>query len=179
MMGTNGSLVTTRRGMLSLEEAALGLSRLPRFAGQTVVPWTVAHHLLVCREMAKFDRELPVHALLHDFHEALTGDIPTTFKTRDIRRTQRRLDARVYAAFNVPLPTTTQASIIKKIDGRALLAEAAVVTPTCTYERICYERDTVAIPQDVLTVESLLISPQEAHEDLLTMLEWDVLQAQR
>lgn len=179
MMGTGGSLVTTRKGMLTLEEAALGLSRIPRFVGQTVVPWTVAHHLLVCREMARPDQDLTVHALLHDFHEALTGDIPTTFKTRDIKRTQRRLDARVYASLNVPLPTAAQARIIKSIDHRALLAEAAIVTPTATYERICHERNGEAHPRDIWTVEGLLIPADQAREDLLNLLELDVLRAQR
>ena len=177
MMGLGGNLVTTRSGMLSLDEFAVGLSRLPRFAGQTVVPWTVAHHLLVCRQLSLYRPDLAVHALLHDAHEAMTGDIPTTFKTRDLKRSQRRLDARIYSAFNVPLPTMVQAKQIKEIDSRALLAEAAMVTPTATYKRICLERGSEAREQDTFVVERLMTHPDDARHDLLHLLEFDIAKA--
>jgi len=54
MMGVGGSLVTRMGGMLSLDEIALGLSRLPRFGGQTTIDWTVAQHSLVTHQFGRW-----------------------------------------------------------------------------------------------------------------------------
>ncbi len=174
MMGLSGNLVTLDNGgMLSLEEIATGLSRMPRFAGQTVFhPWSVAHHSLVCERMAQYfiekggptwwTGELMLHALLHDAHEAMTGDIPTSFKTSDTKLMQRGLDSRIYAALGVAMPTANQKNGVTAIDQEALLAEARVVTPPATYRRICIERSSEAIPCYVEMVRDVLMDTEDA-----------------
>ena len=62
---------------INLEDVALGLSRQPRFAGQTSKPFSVAQHSLLVARLC------PLHALqalLHDAQEAFLGDIPTPAK---------------------------------------------------------------------------------------------------
>jgi hypothetical protein len=59
------------------------LSKIPRFLGGTVKPYSVAQHSVwVCNNV---HRDVAPWALLHDAHEALTGDI--------IRPVRRALDA--------------------------------------------------------------------------------------
>lgn len=152
MMTLTGNYVGPNRGAMTLQDIALGLSRMPRFGGQTSVEWHVTDHLvcathylqnLIVQGFNRATKLLPLHVLLHDAHEAMTGDIPTSFKTPDMRTLQARLDERIYLSLGIPMPTADERAIIKEIDARMLLAEARVVTPLATYEKICEEvRDT-------------------------------------
>ncbi len=143
MMGILGSLVTLDAGMLSLEEIAFGLSKAPRFVGQTVVPWVVADHLIagmVYAERAGWAPALRLHFGLHDASEAVTGDVPTGFKPASFKALQQRLDVRLYAKLGLALPTLAEADTVHRLDGDMLLAEAATVAPPATYRRIVAER---------------------------------------
>lgn len=139
MMGLLGTLVSKSTGMLSLEEIAVGLARMPRFGGQTIIRWTVAEHLLAgmtwmrARYPGSFGLELAFG--LHDAHEALTSDVPTTFKTWGLRRLQRRLDRRLCAALGLD-HRWLEHEAVKQLDRDMLLAEASVVAPLRTYNRI-------------------------------------------
>ncbi|WP_058634323.1 HD domain-containing protein [Aureimonas ureilytica] len=61
-------------------EIATALSRIPRFNGHTIQAYSVAQHSVLCAEAAEDDTgdlELAAFCLLHDAHEAYTGDITT------------------------------------------------------------------------------------------------------
>ena len=75
-----------------------------------------------------------LHALLHDAHEAVTGDIPTPWKREGNREDQDRLDARIYAKLDVPFPSAAFRQIVKECDRRALIVEADVLGPREFFE---------------------------------------------
>lgn len=138
-MTLSGRYITINGGAPTINDIAVGLSRIPRFVGQTHFEWTVAHHSLVVMHMAErgnITRAMPLHMLLHDAHEMMTGDVPTTFKTFDTKQLQARLDVRIYNEFDVPFPTTFERELIKVYDRRALIAEAYVVCPLATFMKI-------------------------------------------
>lgn len=58
---------------------AAGLAKINRYAGATELPISVAQHTGLVVEDCTV--EARPYALLHDFHEALTGDIPTPMKS--------------------------------------------------------------------------------------------------
>lgn len=122
-------LLTSEGGHPSLTDIAVGLSRQPRFGGQTREWWSVLDHSLFCDELVKSQestRELRLAVLLHDAHEALTGDVPTPFKTPDFRAVQDDLDRRICGAF-FPGGYDRYAklgTLVKNVDLRALRAEA-------------------------------------------------------
>jgi hypothetical protein len=62
---------------IPLEDIALGLSRQPRFVGQTTRPYSVAQHSLLVMELVPYHK---MYALIHDAAEALLCDIPTPAK---------------------------------------------------------------------------------------------------
>jgi len=172
MMTLTGEYIGRETGAPSVEAIALGLSRMPRFAGQTLFEWNVADHLVVCvRYMQRWfggdtlygwnlTPLMPLHVLLHDAHESMTGDIPTTFKTHDMRALQKDIDVRIYKSLNLVTPTADEAALIKVIDGHMLLAEAKVCAPWATYVKIMQERaEDIAGPLAVEVVEEYL------HED--------------
>jgi 5'-deoxynucleotidase YfbR-like HD superfamily hydrolase len=98
-MTHSGVLVTPGNGVAPpLVDIALGLSRQPRFGGQTRRWWSVLDHSLFVADLAAREgRGLRVilALLLHDAHEALTGDIPTSLKKDDMRDVQASLDERI------------------------------------------------------------------------------------
>lgn len=63
---------------INLADVALGLSRQPRYAGQTSRPYSVAQHCLFVAELV--DPRLKAYALIHDAQEAFLCDLPTPAK---------------------------------------------------------------------------------------------------
>ena len=120
----------------SLVDIAVGLSRQPRFGGQTRQWWSVLDHTLFGDELVKGESDTPESRLawlLHDAHEAVTGDVPTPFKSQSLSTLQDQLDSRIYAAY---FRTGYGGYLsrwhyhIKLIDKRAMRAEAIVVGPS-------------------------------------------------
>lgn len=133
----------------SLTDIAVGLSRMPRFAGQTKRWWSVLDHVLFGDHLIQWDamkirlqghetdptddRLLRVTWLLHDAHEALTSDVPSPFKGEELRELQNTLDVRIFSAYGASYRFTDD---VKMYDGRALRAEAREVGPPASRQRI-------------------------------------------
>jgi hypothetical protein len=96
------SLLSPRPDMICLEAIALGLSRQRRWLGQTRRPLSVLEHS--CAVALASPRRLMLPGLLHDAHEAFTGDI-----TRGMRGA---LSARLPVTFQLALDRITA-----EIDG--------------------------------------------------------------
>lgn len=122
----------------TLRDIARGLGRMPRFAGQTRGWWSVLHHSLVVEYLARLHPlfhpakllRLRLWALLHDAHESATGDIPTPWKSAEMREVQHGFDDRLFAHLGISAAFETQ--IVAEgalLDRRALLAEAHEVGP--------------------------------------------------
>jgi hypothetical protein len=176
MMTVTGEYLTLDGGAPSLQALAHGLAQMPRYAGQTLFHWYVADHLVVCAKIAKnwmlgWPDRLQLHALLHDAHEAMTGDIPVPFKTPDMKELQKALDGRIYGRFGLPSLTPMECVAVKAIDEEALLAEAAVVCPPRTYDKIIYERGHEANPFLVKLVEEHMHAGFEPEEAWLEAVE--------
>jgi 5'-deoxynucleotidase YfbR-like HD superfamily hydrolase len=135
----------------SLIDIAIGLSRQPRFGGQTGRWWSVLDHSLFCDELVRamlaekgyplvlgaYDdeeslRRCRLAVLLHDAHEALTGDVPTPLKTPDFKVMQQQLDVRIFDAFfpgGYGYYSTDTHFVVKDVDRTALSAEAWTFLP--------------------------------------------------
>ena len=180
MMTLTGNYVETDIGAMTLADIALGLSRIPRFGGQTLFEWHVADHVVCATNYLErlvdlgFESDgatklLPLHVLLHDAHEAMTGDIPTHFKTPDMKALQAKLDERIYLSLGFEMPNAVEVEIIKFVDRAMLLAEAKVVTPHTTYEKICWETADAAMPTAVEVVEQHLHNDVNSREAFLAI----------
>lgn len=79
--GRHVDLLHPQAGSIDLADIAIALSRIPRFNGHTRTVWSVASHSLLVAEL--LNRQLApgappalqMAALLHDAHEAYTGDV--------------------------------------------------------------------------------------------------------
>jgi 5'-deoxynucleotidase YfbR-like HD superfamily hydrolase len=124
----------------TLDDIARALSRLPRFCGHTRKAYTVAQHSVgvsrIARALAPETLRLSsaFEGLMHDAHEAYTGDTPTPFKrtvdseyvdddhtTNNYTRAQARLDRAIRKQFGM---FSTEPQYVKFADRLALLIEA-------------------------------------------------------
>jgi hypothetical protein len=149
MVTPTGRLVDFRQpdpATISLEDISFLLSRVPRFGGATSVPFSVAEHTIHCDDilLVVLDRSemwcgcpivwgdydvfdhLRQCLLLHDAHEAFTGDIITGLKNivPGIREVQARLDVVIRAATGVGSPSADLQRSIDLIDREAMMSEA-------------------------------------------------------
>jgi hypothetical protein len=114
-----GAFVLTRSGRrvyfldpraadFSVADVARGLAAHPRWAGQTVEPYSVAQHSVLVAEVAEEEgaEALEVmRALFHDGAEAFAADLvrPLKYELRRYRRIEERMLSAMCAAFGLPL----------------------------------------------------------------------------
>lgn len=115
----------------SVRDVAVGLSRLPRWAGATLVPWSVLQHsvaVFIQAEKLNLNSEQKLLALWHDAEEIATGDIPSPFKTEQQRELQHVLHRFIWeGALGVRYPLATDFEQVKILDNAAKAAEAHVL----------------------------------------------------
>lgn len=136
MMTIGGALVRpTTDAVPSLQDMGYGLSQIVRYAGATTTPWTVLQHSYACYHYAA-RQHWPwiarLHCLLHDAHEAVTGDVTNSWKTPDLRALQDNLDERIWASIGIAPPGGLVAAMVKLADLAVLSAEARLFTPAKT-----------------------------------------------
>jgi hypothetical protein len=104
-----------------VEELAVALGKCCRFAGHCRGFYSVAEHSVHVAALVPPEHRLA--ALLHDAHEAFTGDITYPLKRLigdAIRPIEARIDAVLFARFGVPLPLDES---IKRADRLMLWLE--------------------------------------------------------
>lgn len=123
---------------LNIKDISRPLSRLPRFNGHTSRPLSVAEHSLVVRRILHnwgMNELVQLHGLMHDAHEAFTGDIISPFKRFlyevmlvDIAAIQAEIQVNIFAAFNIPMLSRLEfVEQIKKADLYACKLERDLV----------------------------------------------------
>lgn len=119
---------------IHIEDIARGLSRAPRFAGQTEVPLSVAEHCLLCEEIARHWPGTPrgrLAMLLHDAPEAYICDLPSPLKAvlPDYERIEARLLDAVWTRFSLPRGRGGAPVFDARIDAMALGIERRACLP--------------------------------------------------
>lgn len=127
---------------IGFDDIIQALSRQPRFAGHTRLPWTVADHsafvvdILERRDATNGHAARPyvyMFGLLHDAHEAYTGDIPQPIKTYldsdRLIRLQAALDRATRRSLRLREPTACELQAVQEADKTALRLEGALLMP--------------------------------------------------
>jgi len=131
----------------SIPDVAIGLSRIPRWAGSTVRPWSVLQHSLAARQLAGLlDEHSQLYALWHDSEEMATGDIPSPFKAPEQRELGRTLRIWLFRqTLGLPYPSEGIQAVVKEIDDRLKIAEAHCLCHPLTRESFCDPWDLEAV----------------------------------
>ena len=120
---------------IDAKDIAAALSHICRFNGHGHVPYSVAQHSVMVAD--NFDvPEDRLYALLHDAHEAYTGDLTTPFKTflesrhkGIIHGIEDKLDKAIHAYFGLSYPLSPALKAeIKYADRQALATEIRDLT---------------------------------------------------
>lgn len=134
-------LMDPQSEQICIEDIAWSLSRTARFNGATSGEFTYSvaqHSVWVSMAVQCFwnkDAAFALKALLHDAHEAYTGDIVTPMKQMDsiraaIMAIEERLQKAIHIALAVPCPDEEEKCIIKQADDLASIVEAYHLQPS-------------------------------------------------
>jgi 5'-deoxynucleotidase YfbR-like HD superfamily hydrolase len=120
-------------------DVAHSLANINRYTGHAARPMSVAEHSLLVEEIMQ--RELAEHrpavllaALLHDAHEAYTGDMGTPMKQllgEPWHREEERIQRHVLRSFGLWSTSRTHRQRIKQADLIALATERRDLLPPC------------------------------------------------
>lgn len=118
---------------LTLDDFIVPLSRIYRYSGNTLKPYSVARHSVLVSELCSFDKELSKFALLHDFQEALIGDITRPVKDLFAKDKFAKFDSGlsdlIMLKFTGSAPSGYSHSIVKHYDDMALMLEGRRIHP--------------------------------------------------
>lgn len=142
-MGTYSQLVdllAPQPETIRLEDIAVSLSRQPRYNGHThgMYGYSVAQHSVWCagyvRERWGAPARVMLHALLHDAHEAYTGDVPAPVKAipgvgEALRPVEDQLQRAIYQALGLRAPDREEAALVRAADEVAYSAEVRRLFP--------------------------------------------------
>lgn len=138
------SLSAPRPGMLDSSSIAWSLAQINRFNGHAARPYSVAEHSLLVCEIAERELGLNIHgqlaALLHDAHEAITGDMHTPGKRHIAgwRAWEERWEHFVRGCFALHTSSVLHAADIKRADLMALATERRdLLSPASTTAWAC------------------------------------------
>lgn len=154
----------------TIHDVAWNLSRIPRWAGATIHPWSVAQHSIMIERLAQragSTESVQLWALWHDAHEFATGDIPVPFKTTYQRFLQKQIQAWLMTdTLGVATPAKSSMRWVKELDKLCAVAEAQVLCHPLVAQQISPERgfgENTAINPHVI----------EALTDLLDLTQRD------
>lgn len=118
--------------MVRIEDIAWSLSRQCRFNGNTRFFYSVADHSVYVGNL--LPPEIRIYGLLHDAHEAYLGDIASPIKKllgkERIRQIEKGIDAAIYKALELALPSEEVLGLVHKADVLALRIEAYHLMPS-------------------------------------------------
>lgn len=123
-----------------VEDIAHALSHICRFNGHTKHFYSVAQHCVMATEMfwelnlgpvplesfTESNLDVLMAVLLHDAHEAYTGDCPrplTRYRTDEAKIVDEHLQRIIFEAVGARLPTPLEKAAIKRIDDIMLATE--------------------------------------------------------
>ena len=147
---------TAGESQISILDIARSLSRINRFLGHSTAPISVAEHSVVVMEIVATeggDTKEQLYGLLHDAHEAYLGDMSRPLKRYltehhlfNISALERQVQARIYKALGIPMPTTADMALVERADLYALAAERRLYLPSAHD----WHTDAVPLPEYVM-----------------------------
>lgn len=182
----------TNFGVPSALDIAVHLGRESRWAGALNKWWTVLHHVhalmsmaaLLTRDGGPAEPAVRAHILLHDAHEAILRDVPTTWKTDQQREQEARLDDRIYGSYLGHMPEDRVVRYVKAMDLIMLLAEGQIMGPPgCLHnaglERTHDEAGLGLAVQAVMDTNELYPHPNDSVWSTSPLVKWYLVELRK
>ena len=127
---TKGRVICTSKGHWAgpdnvaptVEEAAIALGKICRYAGHSKIFYSVLIHSFVVDDLTN-DIRAKLISLTHDCSECITSDIPTPFKVAAMRELEDRVYSRILKDWEIPYPEKYIWTEVHAADYEALLGE--------------------------------------------------------
>lgn len=118
---------------IDLEDIFHSLTRINRFNGHSIRPYSVAEHSIYCYLMADklgYSTKQLLQVLMHDFTEAYVGDCPSPLKKLLPQFTviEKNVEKAILQKFSLPTPSEEEYELIKRVDMTMLLIEMRDLT---------------------------------------------------
>jgi hypothetical protein len=112
-----------------IEDIAHALSQICRFNGHMSVPYDVASHSCNVQRLIQewgYNREVQLYGLLHDAHEAYTGDFTRPLKSclPGIKEIENNIQIVIFRHLGLIEPSTQIEKVVKDADDYILALEA-------------------------------------------------------
>lgn len=116
-----------------IDDIISSLSKLNRFVGHSIRPYSVGEHSLLCYEMARlkgYSVREQLLVLIHDFAEAYVGDCPAPLKDLlpDFETIEDKVDEAIFEHLGIAPPTKEEYIKVKNVDITMLLFEMKNLT---------------------------------------------------
>ncbi len=168
-------LADPRPEHIEIEDIAWSLSRTARFNGASggEFAYSVAQHSVwVAMAVRRFwgrDASVALLSLLHDAHEAYTGDIVAPMKRMEslhpaIAEIEERLQRVIHAALDLPWPGANERRLIKQADTLASIVEAHHLVPS---RGVHWETPPSEVPRVILDTFRTPLPPMLAYEQFM------------
>lgn len=118
---------------IKIQDICCSLARKPRCAGHGQRVMSIAEHSVVVSYIVEAlggGKYAQLHGLLHDAHEAYSGDMPSPMKRYlkrkfgwDIKEVEADLTEHIYAKLNIAMPGLEASTIVQQADQIALYFE--------------------------------------------------------
>jgi len=162
---------------VSLNDITNHLSMLQRWCGATSEPWSVLDHSIMCGRVAAgicgWEHPVVLYSLLHDAHEAYTGDIPGPLKEYcpKVREIQGRMDYAIRKSLNIPEPSPLSLARVSSIDRACTVWEGATLTTHPVFARQVKDGDDRILRHIMGSLDTVLPNPFFKNDPLL-FLRW-------
>lgn len=172
------SLLEPTPGQITFVDIAMSLSRQTRYNGHTGYIWgySVAQHSVwvayAINKLYGVPSQTKLKALLHDAHEAYTGDIIAPVQAIEplseiIKPIQKNLQTVIHKAFGIDEPTDEEIAMIKHADHCALAVEAAHLMKSAGEGW-----DLPDVPDELMKKFRSPLSPNAAFEEFWMAFEY-------
>lgn len=122
-------VIPDSKGVPNERDIAVAMCRITRYAGALWCP--LAAHSIMVAEFAAMATSQDIvwsHALLHDAHECVTGEVTRWWKPSAMKNGERDLDVRILRYFGLePYRHAELATAIKEADEKSLCAESTIL----------------------------------------------------
>lgn len=159
--GKNFDPENPQPSQIDLLDIAVALSRISRFVGHTVFPYSVAQHSMLVAQLSPSVKRIKLLALLHDADEAYTSDIPSPVKQLlkpVISNVEDKIMHAIYLHFKIVSPTVEEKRIIKQYDNESYEIEDRYLRGQASFNTIGNPFKDFNITHSLYAIEPSLVA---------------------
>jgi len=161
--GHNFDYGNIQENKIDLYDILHSLTRINRFVGHSIRPYSVAEHSLNCLTLSKelkYSKREQMLVLIHDFTEAYVGDCPSPLKELlpEYLEIEKKVERVIFNYFGLSPMTDVEHTKVKFIDRLMLIIEMRELTRHNDAWRNLISDDRLKIAMQNIDISKLSLS---------------------